>query len=428
MPFRNPLVAGESLIRTAIRSRNYSPNEAGWRISRTGNAELNELTARASISGTSGSFDNFVANQSFIYRGDELADIIDPLPKGGIVEANVTASQTSNSSGDIIGWFGLDFSRQPVRAYEMFLSPTELTRDTPSDYVNVYIQATFDGSTPTVNSEILAIYNIPSNNNGGSFDAVHLSYKFNYNSGDSDDLVRLLVSFDGSGASTLNPNNRLVRCVVKDIGRDGSYLPNSGYLNDGGGASLDPAAWHTFDVDSRATRSYAGDDTIRNVDGESIYQGNSGSTSDDLYGNQFSYIWFKDSVTGNGDGGTLNDMEGISSSDIDYLDVFLYFEHWWYAEGGNAHIGWHSLPYGNRDNTPSGHKFPNRRHVNNIPRETGRWVSIKGTGIETAIIDGSFNFHGVMFGPADPNDLEHYGYCRGDNMNRQPRIRGRYFK
>lgn len=49
MSFSNPILAGEELIRSAIRSENYVAGSSGWRISRDGDAEFNSLTARGNI-------------------------------------------------------------------------------------------------------------------------------------------------------------------------------------------------------------------------------------------------------------------------------------------------------------------------------------------------------------------------------------------
>lgn len=52
MSFRNPIVAGNTLVRAAIESANYSPGLAGWIIQRNGNAEFNSLTLRGTFMGT----------------------------------------------------------------------------------------------------------------------------------------------------------------------------------------------------------------------------------------------------------------------------------------------------------------------------------------------------------------------------------------
>lgn len=46
MTFTNSILAGETLVRHAIKSENFEDGSAGWRIQRDGNAQFNEVTAR----------------------------------------------------------------------------------------------------------------------------------------------------------------------------------------------------------------------------------------------------------------------------------------------------------------------------------------------------------------------------------------------
>lgn len=48
MTFRNPVVGGSTLVRTAIRSPNYVVNTSGWSINRDGSAEFTNVTIRGS--------------------------------------------------------------------------------------------------------------------------------------------------------------------------------------------------------------------------------------------------------------------------------------------------------------------------------------------------------------------------------------------
>lgn len=49
MAFQNPVVAGTTLIRQAIKSPNYVPNVSGWSINHDGSAEFNDLQARGGL-------------------------------------------------------------------------------------------------------------------------------------------------------------------------------------------------------------------------------------------------------------------------------------------------------------------------------------------------------------------------------------------
>jgi hypothetical protein len=49
MPFGNPILAGDTLIRVAMQSENFQSGVAGWRIERLGNAEFNDVTVRGRL-------------------------------------------------------------------------------------------------------------------------------------------------------------------------------------------------------------------------------------------------------------------------------------------------------------------------------------------------------------------------------------------
>jgi hypothetical protein len=57
MPFENPIIAGEELIRPGIRSEDFIEGTAGWRIGRDGSAEFNDLVTRGTFGAQDGQFE-----------------------------------------------------------------------------------------------------------------------------------------------------------------------------------------------------------------------------------------------------------------------------------------------------------------------------------------------------------------------------------
>lgn len=51
MPFDDPLVEGEDLVRNGIQSPDYVAGVSGWRINRSGDAEFNDVTMRGTLLG-----------------------------------------------------------------------------------------------------------------------------------------------------------------------------------------------------------------------------------------------------------------------------------------------------------------------------------------------------------------------------------------
>lgn len=79
MPFDNPIVAGTTLIRDAIKSPNYESGVAGWSINKDGTAEFQDAIVRADLAA-----DNVSVNSTFTYQGRELTDILADSPAGEV--------------------------------------------------------------------------------------------------------------------------------------------------------------------------------------------------------------------------------------------------------------------------------------------------------------------------------------------------------
>lgn len=83
MGFSNPILAGEELLRNAIRSENFSLTE-GWRIDRDGSAVFNDLTSRGSMQSP-----NYVAGISgWKVDSDGTADLNELSARGEMSSPN----------------------------------------------------------------------------------------------------------------------------------------------------------------------------------------------------------------------------------------------------------------------------------------------------------------------------------------------------
>lgn len=72
MPFSNPVVAGNTLVRQAIQSANYSAGVLGWRIGRDGTAEFSQVTVRGTFTAGSspGQIVQATVNGFFVFYDD----------------------------------------------------------------------------------------------------------------------------------------------------------------------------------------------------------------------------------------------------------------------------------------------------------------------------------------------------------------------
>jgi hypothetical protein len=71
MQFRNPIVAGEELAITAIRSEDYTEGEEGWRVARDGSAQFRNLSTLGDFGATGNiSADAFFTGPSGLWLPD----------------------------------------------------------------------------------------------------------------------------------------------------------------------------------------------------------------------------------------------------------------------------------------------------------------------------------------------------------------------
>lgn len=87
MPFTNPLVAGTTLVRSAINSPNYVPGVSGWAIFKDGSAEFNNVTVRGAVD----------------IKGSDGSEVVITASLGGRINLypNTQAGLTVNTPGQI---------------------------------------------------------------------------------------------------------------------------------------------------------------------------------------------------------------------------------------------------------------------------------------------------------------------------------------
>lgn len=95
MPFQNPILAGEVLVRSGMKSDGFVAGVSGWRVDRNGSAEFYNLTARGNIAANSIQVPSNLAAQP----GNRVFSVSSNLPS-----ELVTAGYTS-----AIVWFSDDW-------------------------------------------------------------------------------------------------------------------------------------------------------------------------------------------------------------------------------------------------------------------------------------------------------------------------------
>ena len=433
MPFTDPIVAGETLVRTAIASADYVVDDdgviSGWRIARDGSAEFRNVTiggAAYTIDDQgNASFETLDVNTSITLAGDDLATRLDALPKG-IIAYGDSKSWTVDSAAITTTQTGMvEFAWGPAlnARYYRITWDVMVAGSVLNDVFNLDVRYTTDGTTPTTSSGILdGLYdNIRVGTTAATGIRVRMSTVY---SGVADyDKIRMLLTFDrvsGSGSLTLigTDDNCAVIVAVEDLGLQALAVAG-GAISQKSKASgtPDPAPVSTYTTTYNATwsRSWTGSDGTYATNG-TLAQGY--NTPYPSNGNMKSWIGFDYSQI-------QTDLTGAT---VKKVEVYLYFWHWYSASGGTAVIGFHtstatSAPAydGSKDNQAE-------KLVSGWGRNVGKWVDITTDGAFTADGWRTGAHRGICIGAGPTTSTTYYGKAYGNTEPNEPKIRITYEK
>jgi hypothetical protein len=174
---------------------------------------------------------------------------------------------------------------------------------------------------------------------------------------------------------------------------------------------------HSFDIVPYAWRTYKGDNTWKTNVGSDGYDHCFQGQFDAVDGNQRSYLWY--------DPAGFQDAVTSVPGDWEALDLIVFWEHWYWSEGGVSVIGAHtvSAPPAAGAVGPTTNSFPNLVQYSWPGRYmTGSMTVINIAGIADRIRDGTLR--GIEFGPGPTTNQNYYGYMRPYDA----RLRGVYWK
>lgn len=401
MTFNNPVVGGETLIRSAIQSPDYVSGTKGWAIKADGTAEFTNIDTNGTAQGPNASYDDLTANQSFIYQGTELSTLLTPASQGVVAYgAFNTVGQSTTSTEVTLG--KLTCNTQAGRAYTLQITNPQF-----------YCSSRAFGNG--------AFFNLRDENNNVVYSWTRLDSGVGTNQGLSFLMEEvglaagahtLTLTVKSNNTTTLN----IVASAVKMILRDEGILPT----NTGTAGTAATVSTYSLQVDCGQSISYTGSGAASagsgTDNGSYMYFGEDPGYSPN--GNWRSYaFWDQNKVT--------NVLKG---STITQFDIYVYTNWWYSTSGGTLYIGWH----GNTNWASTTENLAGGQYqigsAGFSGRGVGRWISLKNvTQVMNAIQAGTFA--GIVLGPAPSTSYSYYGYAAGvdDTVNRM-KIRATYTK
>jgi hypothetical protein len=421
MQFNNPIVSGEELAITAIRSRDYVEATDGWRISRDGNVQISNLNALGDLGATGQvSGDSVLVGPSGLYLSDgsevgaRLTALETSAPQGVVGYAKKTTPGTwfpSSTGTNSIGIMSLDVDVQAGRIYEITSKLCVYLGATAAVQAHFSLLYTTDGSLPSLSSPVLVLDETHLSDFGHGADPQTLRWTGTFA---SDCTLRLMSRMAGfttqvvrSWISTISPHDILVR----DLGA--GTLTNQGYDNAGGGTATPPPPvpkTYTKTYQPTWSRTYDGDNTTTWDDSAHCYQGYYSSDR----GNTRSLVGYPYATI----------MSDLSGATVNSVKITFKVLHAYYNAGMEVHIGGHNYT-----------SKPSTWADANVSQNWNQKGSAVAGSTYTVTLVSTFGanlksgaWKGIAFGPGSSNSLTYYGYLAGYSETGKPYLTITYTK
>ncbi|MDU5169033.1 MAG: hypothetical protein E6224_10735, partial [Haemophilus parainfluenzae] len=341
----------------------YTPDEEGVdsEVVRLGPSSDNLITVGDStmsptnVSSPLGNFDAVTVG------GDDLADLLNQLPRGVVAYAYADKSSQWDGSNGEVGRLQVDAELKPGRRYSITVDQHFMETRTAewARYMET-IRYTTGGITPSPGSIAIATarYMV-----GGTSSPMTVGPLVGWldtagNSSDTTYSFRLFTRSDSQGRDmhvvATHPEYAL-RITVRD---EGPSLPDSGEatLTEGTpkqGTTVTVAP--TAPKVTRRTSTWGYGSVGGDVKSGEVVQGQYGS-----YGNRFGGWTFPSNM-----------QTALRGARIEKFEVYLYAAHWYYGKGGTASL----MP---NNGSPTG-TYGAAHESRGWPRNAGRWVSLPAT-------------------------------------------------
>jgi hypothetical protein len=312
MAFTNPILAGEALNRTGIRSENYVPGASGWRIASDGAAEFDNIGVRGNL---------WVP--SITLNGQDLSTLIAKAPKGlvaFIAGYPVVATTTEQR------FMLVDFDIVRGRYYEVFL--TNITADQGNvGAIEYHLRWTFGTNPP-----------IPTTSSDQVANSLRLSQfqlpviRFTFWSGETTRMrvAAFIMSLDGAQVRTWAPGAGC-HLGVLDHGTAPYDHPGQGTV----GTGVIPKTLREWTITANRTMTYHGDGAQR-IDAR-VNDMVAGDWENGR-GNQRGWWTFSGA-----DAAKLDELIGVPLADVEIAEVYIWNLQWRsLTDDGYVTLGFHN--------------------------------------------------------------------------------------
>lgn len=411
MEFGNPIVGGEDLIRTAIKSPDFntdpeSGNVTGWRIARDGSATFYNLTIGSATfnidQNGNAVFNDVTVNGDLFINGESVADQLMMMSDGVQAWADLTGSSpvSVTTSDTIVARITLP-EFDPTRVYTFNALMHINVGSVQPTYVGLRVRYAW-GTNPTTSSPILCEWQA-----GGRAATATDEFMTNRFIFDESDLgtvgtdLRLLVSTFSSIAGIQIESETWNRIWIEDMG---PLIQRVSYDMTGG---TPPTQQYVKTYAANESASYQEDGSNRGI--ADCYQGRYSATN----GNQYSMIGFDDALI----------RSDTSGSTINKVELYLNNNHFYSNSGGNAVIGTHNQT--TLSGSHSSSQINDNLQQTHFDLGQAKWITIPNS-IGTALRDNTAK--GIALGPGPTTSQSYYGYFAGNGQSGEPQLRITYTK
>lgn len=380
MAFSNPILAGEELNRTGIKSENYVQGVTGWRIASNGVAEFQDVALRGRLTVPSITLNGRDLQTQLDAKAGGLVAFI----RGGPV-VNVNAAGPAEQQVLYTEWQDI-----PGRQYEMLLTniSQDLAGTNNCEYLLRYTEGVGTFPFPDNGSALVASSGRFSQSQNATIRAYHEATTTN--------TLRLRVSlmcYSGTGRSYCPGGGAYLG--VYDVG---PAKPPVG-LSGTGTPTKVLKEWTITANDTRSFHQNGGD--LGGAFGRDMVQATALSGTDHCR----SYATFSSA-----DLALIADVQGVPLADIVTCEWWVNW-YFWYQGTGRALMGHHNQTSVSSAGEPGGSTLNSDQFY--IAGQVGNWLGMLG-GSQTfvnALRAGTAK--GLVLGAASGNDRQYGGIADG---------------